>query len=203
MADEKIDMAYMVKNGKMTEKEVSDYLNDLQKELMDAKYEPVVDFQAIFVPDTYSRAGLIIPQLLYHDIDKDVLKLGTSMYNSNKLIEIAQDNADGIVFVDGFFKDSSDEVVSSFVLKFKDTFQAEPTILESEAYDCTKIIITLIQEQGIIDRESLKKAMDGINNYKGVTGIVRSFNNGEADENLNILTIKKGKINQAASVGTP
>jgi ABC-type branched-subunit amino acid transport system substrate-binding protein/TolA-binding protein len=194
--EETIDMQYMISKGKMTKEEVENYLDELKRELLKEEYCPVVDFQAIFVPDNYKRAGLIIPQLLYHDIDKGVLKLGTNAYNSKELIDIARDNANGIVFVDGFFKDSKEEDVKNFVLEYKEIFQKTPTLLEAESYDSAKIIIGLIKGYDLQDREEMKAALDGLKDYDGVTGLVKSFVNGDADEDLVLLTIERERIKQ-------
>jgi ABC-type branched-subunit amino acid transport system substrate-binding protein len=189
-------MQQRMEKGEVTGLGVQKYLDALEKELMEEEYRPVVDFQAIFVPDKYSRAGLIIPQLLYHDIDKDVLKLGTNSYNSKKLIDIARDNANGVVFVDGFFKDSDDKEIKRFVKEYEEIFKTIPTLLEAESYDSAKIIIGLLREKNVLDREVLKEALDTLKDYKGVTGHVKSFNDGDADEDLTLLTVRREKIKE-------
>ena len=198
--EETLDMQFMIDNEGMTQEAVQEYLDSVKKELLEEKYRPIVDFEAIFVPDTYSRAGLIIPQLLYHDIDNDVLKLGTNSYNSKKLIEIAQGNANGIVFVDGFFKDSSAENVKSFVKEYGETFRTTPTLLEAESYDSAKIIIGLIRDNELEGRDELKNELDTLKNYNGVTGLVKSFEGGDVVEDLVLLKIRRQKIRQVTRV---
>jgi branched-chain amino acid transport system substrate-binding protein len=118
------------------------------------------------------------------------------------LIDIAKDNSNGIVFVDGFFKDSEDKDVKDFVNGYNDTFEAEPTILEAESYDSAKMIISLIRDNDLQDREELKEALDDLENYKGVTGVVRTFQDGDADEDLVLLTVIREKIKQLTIVET-
>jgi outer membrane PBP1 activator LpoA protein len=43
----------------------------------------VVDFDAVFIPDSSEKAGLIAPQLAFYDID-DVLLLGTNLWHWHK-----------------------------------------------------------------------------------------------------------------------
>ncbi len=196
MAEEKLDMEYMIKTGQMTEKQVKNYLLALKKELYKMEYKPIVDFEAIFIPTDYSTGGLLIPQLLYHDIDKNVLKLGTSTFNTTKILDIAQGNADGVVFVDGFFNGSADEDVIKFVNEYKGTFERAPGLFEAEAYDSARILLKLLWGKVIQDREELKEALDALKNYKGVTGTVREFKDGDAIEDLLILTFRRNKIKQ-------
>ena len=54
----------------------------------DDEPQPIVDFDAIFIPDSPGKAGLIVPQLAYFDV-KDVYMLGTNLWHSGALIEIA------------------------------------------------------------------------------------------------------------------
>jgi outer membrane PBP1 activator LpoA protein len=49
----------------------------------------VVDFDAVFIPDSSEKAGLIAPQLAFYDID-DVLLLGTNLWHSDQLIDFMQ-----------------------------------------------------------------------------------------------------------------
>ena len=62
---------------------------------------PIVDFEAIFIPDVYSQVGLIAPQLAYYDVT-GIKLLGTNLWNSPKLVEMAAPYLQGSIFVDGF-----------------------------------------------------------------------------------------------------
>ena len=52
------------------------------------QWHPVVDYDAVFIPDAPKKAGLIIPQLAYYDI-RDVFLLGTNLWNSDTLLEMS------------------------------------------------------------------------------------------------------------------
>ena len=75
--------------------------------------EPIVDFDAIFIPDSPAKAGLIVPQLAYYDIE-NVYLLGTNLWHSPKLIEMAKDYVQGAIMPDGFFADSRSDRVREF-----------------------------------------------------------------------------------------
>jgi branched-chain amino acid transport system substrate-binding protein len=57
--------------------------------------KPIINFQAIFIPDDFKRINLVVPQLAYYDI-KEVQLLGTNGWNSPDLLR------DSGKFCDGF-----------------------------------------------------------------------------------------------------
>jgi len=57
---------------------------------------------AIFIPDSPAKAGLIIPQLAYHNVNR-VQLFGTNLWHSEKLIKMADRFARGAIFPDIFF----------------------------------------------------------------------------------------------------
>lgn len=49
------------------------------------KLSPIVDFDVIFIPDTYKAVGQIIPTLVFEDL-KDVKIFGLSSWNNKQLL---------------------------------------------------------------------------------------------------------------------
>lgn len=155
--------------------------------------EPYIDFDAIFIPDSYKRVGLIAPQLAFYDV-VEIYLLGTNLWNSPKLPEMAGNFLEKSIFVDGFFKESSLPVVKKFVTDFYIAFGEDPGILEAHAYDITTIIIHLLREKQVNSRRKLKEELLRINDFPGVTGTTEFISSGEARKSLNILTIKGKRI---------
>ena len=162
----------------------TDYLEDAKAATKDAKdafrrrkalekakkdLEPIVDFEALFIPDEWSRVGLIAPALAVEDIitntcdAKEIEKLkkttgktdihtvtllGGQGWNSPK-------NAEGVprlierggkfvlcsVFVDGFYAESNREATRRFVHAYTEAYpDATPLLLDAVAYDSAGII---------------------------------------------------------------
>lgn len=183
------------------------YLEDRQDEIEEMKEEgdgyrykeeklsPVIDFDAIFIPDYYDKVGLIVPQLVYYDI-VGIQLLGTNGWNSFHLIEMAGDYVQGAVFVDGFFKNSPYPSVQNFVTDFRLTFGEEPGILEAHGYDSANIIVHLIEDQGIESRDALKDGLYEIKDYQGVSGVTSFNETGDSDKTLSVLMIEGRNIEQ-------
>jgi ABC-type branched-subunit amino acid transport system substrate-binding protein len=169
----------------------TDYLEDAKAATKDAKdafrrrkalekarkdLEPIVDFDALFIPDEWSRVGLIAPALAVEDIitntcdAKEIEKLkkttgktdihfvtllGGQGWNSPK-------NAEGVprlierggkfvlcsVFVDGFYAESSREATRRFVHAYTEAYpDATPLLLDAVAYDSARILRQVLESQ--------------------------------------------------------
>jgi branched-chain amino acid transport system substrate-binding protein len=79
----------------------------------DDQWHPILDFDAVFIPDAPKKAGLVIPQLAYYDI-RDVYLLGTNLWNSRTLLEMSGDYMKSTLIVDGFFAESQSEAGQRF-----------------------------------------------------------------------------------------
>ncbi|WP_342378488.1 penicillin-binding protein activator [Myxococcus stipitatus] len=140
-------------------------VRDLQGENLDAfrrrkalekvksNVEPIVDFDAIFMPDDWRRVSLVAPALAVEDIVtnacdardlerirkttgkkelKTVTLFGTNQWSSLKgrsglpeLIERGGKFVTCSVYVDGFFVDSQRPATRTFVRKYRETYKQE------------------------------------------------------------------------------
>lgn len=159
------------------------------------KFEPVVEFDALYIPDYSDTVVLIIPQLVYYNV-KDLQLLGSNGWNSLRLLDVESDYIEGAIFTDGFFINGKDANLISFKNDFRETFKILPGILEAHAFDATKMIISIVNEKGKVDKASLKNYLYELKDYPGVTGKITIDQNGEAQKDLFLLKAEDGKIVQ-------
>ncbi|MBW2172759.1 MAG: penicillin-binding protein activator, partial [Deltaproteobacteria bacterium] len=142
------------------EKERIDKARSPRGTLLDEeKPEPIVDFGAVFIPDTYEKAGMIAPQLPYYDVD-NVLLLGTNLWHSDKLIQIARKYVQGAGFV------------------------------EAQAYDAALMFFHLVNRPEVRSRLTLRMALSGVRNFPGVTGLSSFDETGDVDKQIYLLKIR-------------
>lgn len=154
---------------------------------------PVIDFEALYIPDYFDRIILIAPQLAFYNI-KGIQLLGSNGWNSPKLIEMGERFTEGAIFVDSFFPHSGDAKVTSFVKEFKESFGIEPGILEAQGYDTVRMLLSLIRTEGIREREALKEGLGRIKHFSGITGDTSFNERGEAVKELYILKVEGRRI---------
>jgi ABC-type branched-subunit amino acid transport system substrate-binding protein len=152
-------------------------------------FEPIVDFDALFIPDAAKKAGLISPQLAYIDIE-DVVLMGTNLWHSRQLISMSQDYIQGAVLTDGFFPESGGPKVKDFLKKFKTTFDEKPGFIEAVAYDSAKILLQALASPRIRFKSHLKDELLNLVDFPGVTGSTSFDYKGDAIRSPYILQIK-------------
>jgi branched-chain amino acid transport system substrate-binding protein len=156
---------------------------------------PIVDFDAIFIPDGYSQVGLIAPQLAYHDVT-GVKLLGTNLWNSQKLVEMAAPYLQDAVFVDGFFSGSGLPLTSQFVESYEKTFGGKPGYPEAQAYDTVHLLMEALRQPGVTSRPMLRDALLGIQALPGVAGIASVSPDGEVSKTPFLITIYRRRMEE-------
>ncbi|MEE8430257.1 MAG: penicillin-binding protein activator [Candidatus Desulfatibia sp.] len=160
-----------------------------QKDEKEEEPEPIIDFDAVFIPDAPAKSGLIIPQLAYYDV-KDIYLLGTNLWHSDNLIEMSRQYAQGAVMTDGFFAQSASANVKDFVKDFRKTYGENPGFIEAVAYDTAMILFKMVSRPEMRYRSALKKGLMQLSNYEGVTGLTSFDSSGEVRKKLFLLQIK-------------
>jgi len=154
--------------------------------------EPIVDFDAVFIPDSPGKVGQIVPQLAYFDI-KDVYLLGTNLWHSDSLIKIANQYVQGAVMPDGFFAQSTSPRVQEFVKAFEETYQETPGFVAAVVYDSAMILFNVVSRPHIRHiryRTEIRDELFNLENFPGVTGITRFDENGDVQKKMHLLRIK-------------
>ena len=153
------------------------------------KPEAIVDFDAIFIPDASDKAGLIVPQLTYHDIT-NVRLIGTNLWHSDTMLRMAHKDAQGAIIPEGFFQNSTHPKVRTFVQRFNDRYGETPGYIEAIAFDTAGILFAVAEKPNAYVREGVRRALLNLNHFDGVTGDTSFKENGEADKACYILQIK-------------
>ncbi|MBW1954505.1 MAG: penicillin-binding protein activator [Deltaproteobacteria bacterium] len=153
------------------------------------KGDPHIDFEALFIPDSPGKAGLILPQLAFYDV-KNVYLLGTNLWHSEKLIQMAQKYAQSALITGGFDADSTVEPTKSFVKRFSSVYGERPGFMEAVAYDTARILFRAAGQSHVRSRAGLKNEILGQTGYNGLTGPTAFSDEGEAQKTLFLFRVK-------------
>ena len=163
-----------------------------EEEVPELEY-PLPPFDALFIPDYADRVSQIAPQLMFYGI-KDVTLLGINGWNSPDLIVKAGRFLKDAVFVDTFYPESKKPEVQRFIELYRQTYQEEPSILSAQGFDLATLLLQIIDDPEVKNRDDLRRRLDDLNNHRGVTGTTGFDLYGEAIKQLYLLQIKRGKI---------
>ncbi len=152
------------------------------------------DFEAIFIPDAPAKAGLIVPQLAYLDL-RNIYLLGTNLWHSQKLIDMAEDFLeDWVIITEGFFLENDSEGVRNFAHAFEEKYGEKPGYIEAVSYDTALMLFQTVSIPTIRFPDSVRKELTNITNYQGVTGLTSFGGSRDAQNKLYILTISDGRF---------
>ncbi len=167
---------------------------------------PIVDFDAIYVPDVGRRARLVLPFLTYWDIElksapdldaavfahkygghtpRLVQVLGGNGFNNQRFAKRVGKPGHNAVFVDGFVPDSM--VAEAFVADWTARHQRPPPALAAHAYDAVQILAGAVI--GRRDRAAVRRSLLEVRGHQGLFGETRITGDGEVRFDLHVLTI--------------
>jgi len=149
---------------------------------------------ALFLPADSAEAGLIVPQLAFHGV-RGVTLLGINSWNDPEFLKRVGRHAEGALFADGFFQDSTRPAVRTFVTAYQKRFGRPPDLLAAQGYDATQWILTAIAS-GADTPKKVASAVAGVKRYEGAAGDVSEIQNGEAIKRPFFIQVKKGRFVQ-------
>ena len=175
---------------------------------------PVVEFDAIFVPDFARTVTLLAPALAAEDVViacdpaelariqkvsawvvKPVLLLGGNGWDDPAIVEKAGRYVECAVFVDGFFPGSERADTRKFVEAFQKLHARAPSILEASAHDAAAMVAAAMA-RGASGRKEMRDALASQKPFPGATGEVVFDARGEPIRDLFFLTVDKGAIRE-------
>lgn len=153
---------------------------------------PVVNFEALFVPDSARALGQIAPTLAYHDISQ-VKLLGTNLWNTASLIRLGKKYVDDAIFVDTFLKSDSKYKNTQFFKDFTSVYGKEPGLFEAQAYDAALLLRQMIAT-GESSRVGLSQRLSQKQTFLGANGPLLMTEHREIIRPLVTLTVHNNKI---------
>ncbi|MFP4040761.1 MAG: penicillin-binding protein activator [Desulfosudaceae bacterium] len=162
----------------------------------------IVDFDALFIPDGPTKAKLIVPQLIFHDV-VDTVFMGTNLWYSRELVDSAGKYLQGAMMPAAFWEKSRDWQVRQFVDGFSGTFGKSPDFIAAVSYDTANILFDAIVDQENDYRSDIRNRLRDLADYDGVTGRTSFDEKGEVHKALPLLKIKGRSFYRTYQPDTP
>lgn len=153
---------------------------------------PVLDFEAVFIPDNYQQIAMIAPQFPYYGIF-NVPFLGTSLWMSDDLIASTGSFVQGAVFPVGFSPYAYRPGTYEFLGDYNESFQVEPSVLAANGYDTIRLIRDILNNSDVNSRKDFQEHLFNVV-YEGVTGEISFDENGEVNKEPLLMTVEKDEL---------
>jgi len=189
---------------------------------------PIVDFDAVFIPDAARTVRLIAPAIAAEDVittgcdtrELELVKrttkneqlrtvqlLGTSLWDSPDLVDERSGVARYVqcsIFVDVFFANSERPATRKFVDEFSTTYRRPPGFLEAHAYDAAGLLKRILEERRPQSRDELRAALANAGKpFEGAAGDTVFGKDREAQKAFFWLWINRGSIVEFDPEGPP
>lgn len=153
---------------------------------------PIVNFEAIFVPDGIKALSQIAPSLAFYDVS-NVRLLGTNLWNSDELAKRADKHIDGAVFVDSFSSTDPEFTSTRFFKEYQKVFGEAPGPFEAQAYDAG-LILRQALASGSRTRADLVEHLARLRDFPGALGKLNFLGPHEIGRPIVNLTITQGRV---------
>lgn len=154
--------------------------------------KPVVDFDAIFIPDDPATVGQIAPSFAVLDID-NLPMLGINTWNTSEIVQRAGSYLQRSLFVDGFFQSSKNPKTIKFVQDYMKYFSSIPGTIEVQTYDAASILLEALNSEGIKSRAKLRDQLLNQEKFTGISGDYR-FSVDGVQRGAHLLTVRGNSI---------
>jgi ABC-type branched-subunit amino acid transport system substrate-binding protein len=155
---------------------------------------PIVDFDALFIPESHEKVVLIAPQLAFHEALGTRL-LGPSGWYHPDLVPIGRDHVEGALFTAQFFPESELPMVREFTDRYLETFAATPEAFAAQGYDAANLVLMQLAN-GRHSRDDVRRGVLATRAFPGVTGVLSMRADGNARKRPFLLGIERGQIVQ-------
>ena len=155
---------------------------------------PIVDFDALFVPENADGVVLIAPHLAFQEVT-GVRLLGPDGWYDRDLVRLGGEHVEGALFVSHFFPDSPVGYVKEFTQHYRETFGSEPAVFAAQSYDAANLALVQLAHRRA-RREAVRDGILRISAYPGVAGVLAMGADGNARRRPYLLQVVHGEIVQ-------
>ena len=162
---------------------------------------PIVDFDVLFIPDTYRPLGQIVPALLYADVNQPVL-MGPATWRNQQLLARAGQYLNNAVFVDAFAPERQNNITKDFVEQFQVKNGSAPSSLSAVGYDVGLSIVKLYSKSSSApdSREELRAKLENLGSVEGVLGKQVWDSNRDTLSEIQLFKIQRGNFVHQGSI---
>jgi ABC-type branched-subunit amino acid transport system substrate-binding protein len=155
---------------------------------------PIVDFDALFIAESYENVVLIAPQLAFHEVNGPRL-LGPDGWYHDDLVRVGREHVEGSMFVAHYFPGSDTPYVKDFADRYETTYGHESNVFGAQAYDAANLVFVQLA-RGSETRQAVRDGVLATAGYPGVSGVLSMRPDGNAQKRPFVLGVEKGRVIQ-------
>ncbi len=170
-----------------------------RKDLDKLTLPPIIDFDAIFIPDNWRRAPLVASSLAYEEFPVGDFKperhaepiplLGLNAWNDPRIVEAGGQYLQHAIFVDAWYPESDAPGVRRFRAVYREATGREPGLVDAVSWDAARLVGTAVLAGGD-DRAAVRDELAAVSIPDPAAGGSRFGEDREVARKLLVLTIE-------------
>lgn len=156
--------------------------------------QPMVDFDAVFIPDTGRALSQIASFFSYNNV-KDLKFIGPNIWNTPEITRRSASASAELIYVDALNVNDDSFKSSRFFNDYKMAYNEEPALLEVQAFEASSILRSSLSRRAY-NRETLIRSLNELENFEGVTGPLSMSARREIIKPLKIFSLINGRFLQ-------
>jgi branched-chain amino acid transport system substrate-binding protein len=148
-----------------------------------------IESDGIYIPGYPKEMALLLKQSKELGITKQIL--ATEAFEDPKILEVAGDAAEGVIYSYPKPADPKERIVGEFINNYKKHYAEEPGICSDTGYDAIRILAWAMEESGFTGPE-IQKQLLKLKDFPGAAGLTTFDENGDAQKPFIFKTVKNG-----------
>jgi len=153
---------------------------------------PIVDFEALFVPDAPKAVGQIAPMLAYNDI-KNIYLMGTNIWNTKDFVRRGQNFVSRSLFTDSLYEGDENFRGSDFYQKYSQVYGRKPSGFALQGYD-SGLVVKSVLDKGLTSRMDFVGELKENSKINGAVNTLVLNKKKEYVRPVVTLTVRNGEI---------
>ncbi|RIL06307.1 MAG: hypothetical protein DCC71_07215 [Proteobacteria bacterium] len=153
---------------------------------------PLVDFDALFIPDAHDKVAPIALQLVASQVS-GVRLLGPSGWHHPDLLRIAGTAVDGAFFTSGFDPTHPSSLIREFVDQYQAAYGAAPSPFAAQGFDAANLVGVQLA-RGAQTAGDVRSGLVATQLYPGVSGVTTIDATGDARKRPFLIEIRAGQM---------
>ncbi len=116
--------------------------------------------------------------------------IGSDSWGSPEILPLCGPELDGSYFSTHYAPDIATETAQKFIRAYEVKYGKKPDDVAALTYDAGGLLLTAITQAGVLDRQKVRDALAGVQQYAGVTGTMQFHGTGDPIKSAVILRVK-------------
>ena len=152
----------------------------------------------LFLPNYYNEVPLQVQQARRLGIVCPFI--GSDSWGSQEILTLCGPELDDSYFSTHYAPDITTETAQKFIRAYEVKYGKKPDDVAALTYDAGGLLLTAITQAGVLDRQKVRDALAGVQQYEGVTGTMKFHGTGDPIKSAVILHVKDCRFKYYSTV---